>query len=78
MNTINLNGKEYIEKSYYEDNTLNILNPKESDSEKRIKKAVEGKNSFNCDECCRDFNYKFDTINGRGQYCKECIDRLIK
>jgi len=32
---------------------------------------------FNCDECCNDFNYEPNNINGEGQYCKTCVSKLI-
>jgi len=32
---------------------------------------------FNCDECCNNFDYEPDNINGRGQYCKKCVSKLI-
>ena len=33
---------------------------------------------FECDECCKDCNETPDNINGNGQYCKKCIDKMFE
>ena len=34
--------------------------------------------SFNCDVCRKDYNEEPLNINGHGQYCNNCINKMIK
>ena len=33
---------------------------------------------FECDDCCEQCIGEPYNINGHGQYCSECIDRMIE
>lgn len=33
---------------------------------------------FNCDKCCQDVDEKPQNINGIGQYCNKCMNRMFE